>query len=81
MNKLLVVIFSSLIVVTEQSSKILNEKFHFFSFSRFIQIVQHTIHVEDMDIVEIFLMMSGLVNVNSGGMEHYVINKQTVEYK
>ncbi len=46
-----------------------------------IKIVQRIIHVVDMDIVLIILMVIGLVNVNFGGMEHYVINKQIVEHK
>jgi hypothetical protein len=81
MNAFLVAIFSSLIVITEQLSNIhFIEKFIYFLF-RFIQIVLRTIHVVDMDIVEMILMVTGLANVNSGGMEHYVINKHLVVYK
>jgi hypothetical protein len=81
MNAFLVAIFSSLIVITEQLSNIhFIEKFIYFLFW-FIQIVLRTIHVVDMDIVEMILMVTGVANVNSGGMEHYVINKHLVVYK
>ena len=46
-----------------------------------VRIVQPMIHVVDMDIVEIQNMEIGLVNVNLGGTEHCVTNKQIVEYK
>jgi hypothetical protein len=46
-----------------------------------IKIVQHMIHVVHMDIVRIRLMVNGVVHVNFGGMEQYVMNKQIVENK
>ena len=38
-----------------------------------IKIVQHMIHVVEMDIVVMMMKVNGLVNVNFGGMEHYVM--------
>ncbi len=46
-----------------------------------IKIVQSIIRVVVMDIVRIMLMVHGVVNVNFGGMEQCVMNKQTGENK
>ena len=82
MNKLLITVFSSLMVVTEQLSRTNSIlKSTIVPSLRIIQIVQRTIHVGSMDIVETIRMVSGLANANSGGMEHCVINKRIVGYK
>ena len=46
-----------------------------------VKIVQHTIHVVEMDIALITLMAIGLVNVNFGGVEQFVIISQALEDK
>jgi hypothetical protein len=45
------------------------------------KIVRRIIHVVSMDIVKITLIVNGVVDVNFGGTEHYVINVSLFKLK